>query len=484
MAWVLLAGTLVAPAGAELVNLKGGRFLQGEILEAGEQGIRVKVFDTGGVFFLPWDSLLPRDAERIRIERGLDVEDSPLVLIVPGVRVTFTNGEILEGVELEKSPKGERVFRFAGRLNPTPLKPERILKTEEIQISALDVYTADELYRKKVEEDAPDDVAGHFSMARYCTLIGAYEQAKDHFAKVQELDAAHKPDYIKRELANLDVLLANREVQEQFLRARRLRYSNKFEEARDLLHQLEGKLQGQLGEQLLKEQETLEKERTVYVIGRLVSEWPKAAKNLCWKAANDPDLKIQKAQEYALREMPKEILELLSTRLSVSAKEIKELWGKRKATGHSRAYYGSGTFIVEKIPPAKKPDPNRPGAGTGGNRPGGSGSGGSSGGRSGGGNQGGRGGNQGRNQPPRPQQEKLPTPDEWWQQAGGAERSNWLMALYVEKGKDMTVIEVTKENCPTCGGHGVRKKTTEGGISEFRCERCLGLGGDRVVKFR
>src|SRR5262245_39398591 len=107
MAGWLLAAALVAPAGAELVNLKGGRFLQGEILEAGEQGIRVKVYDTGGIFYLPWDSLLPRDAERIRLERGLDVEDSQLVLIVPGVRVTFTNGEVLEGIELEKSPKGE-----------------------------------------------------------------------------------------------------------------------------------------------------------------------------------------------------------------------------------------------------------------------------------------------------------------------------------------------------------------------------------------
>jgi hypothetical protein len=71
------AAICATDASAAVVELADGRTIQGEILagQTTDEGLAVRVFQTGGVVVVDWDLVLPERAKKLRVEYGIDVPD-------------------------------------------------------------------------------------------------------------------------------------------------------------------------------------------------------------------------------------------------------------------------------------------------------------------------------------------------------------------------------------------------------------------------
>ena len=172
------------------------------------------------------------------------------------------------------------------------------------------------------------------------------------------------------------------------------------------------------------------------------------------KKVREKDIRITDAVAWTRRELPEEMMLTIAkwltrdgaSRFNVEAAQ--EHWGARPRATWLTAKYGSGTFIVK--PPRPKP---------------------------------------GRRATKVPDGVKLPKPptrDQWWQGASTSERTDWVLAYFVENsGLFELSDEMKSTKCRACNGVGMEQKVLSSGETiTFLCTRCAGVGQDHTVRFR
>ena len=195
---LFLGAVLLPPAYGEIIRLRNGKELQCEILSCSEEdGLTVKRLDTGGVFRLRWEHLLPADAAAIKLSQGFTDEDAQRVL-VQAKRVVLRNGTFEDGIPVESDRPGTYCLQRRGK-RYYYRQPE-VVEIRSVEVEAPEVYTLEELYRMKLQEKAPETARDYFNLGVYLESVTYYQKALEMYQKVKELDETFKPDVVERKI--------------------------------------------------------------------------------------------------------------------------------------------------------------------------------------------------------------------------------------------------------------------------------------------
>ena len=483
---LLLVPTLACADDLVLVD---GRYLQVKILGATEKKVHVKLLDTGGELWIPWDLIREADGDRLMVRFGYKDEERQQITR-PGVRLVTKAGEEFFGVPKTEfdaqSVPDPVVIIHKGR--DWPFKKSVVRSIEWQDIPALEAYTQEQLYEQELANLAPgdEDLEAHWDLARFAMDIELYARAVEHLMNVKDIDPAYRGEFVTNQLAKLEVLARNQEVVNAIRGARSKAFRRRFDDAIGELDQI---MSVETLDPTLKADAELAKEgvlklRWDYYSKQVVRHYFSMLDNKLGQMGRDRKLKLKEAQNQLRRELHKEIIADLATKFGLDAKkEVEKMWEERKVHAQRRASYGSGTFIVlgkakgaqqrnQQLQRmlARQQQQQRQG------------------GRGGRGGRGGQGGGQnGQNSFSQPMKlPKPPTKDEWWDKmANGNTRASWMKAYYAENSKKLEVVGERQLPCQRCGGTGTIKFAGAQGESiPITCPRCQGHRHDKGVAFK
>jgi len=475
----LLAAVLLVPAqGAtgrpEIVQLKSGTRLVGRIVEdqCSDKQLVLRDIRTRAVHRIPWDRLQPEQAHRLRVLLGFEVEESGAgALEMDGLSIVNRAGNIFKGLLLNaESAKRDGEYRLKTATGVMRIRSSDVRSLTAVRISALDVFTPEELYEKRLKElDPVDSAEKHFLLAEYARTVGALDKALEHYqAAVALEDPKYSAAKLQRLIDMVTKLLGSKEALDEIKEIKKQIHYNRFKKAVELIEAFRTKHEGD--EALLAaaaEQETdLKDKRTGYytvMVPKLVRD---TVKDLLARKVKQKDLTLREAMQYAGGEVGSEqsvsheAVGAIAEKLGIEPDEVLTFWGQRNKSSLQRAFYRDGTFLVienlqdalAKAPRAKV--------------------------------------QRGGPKPPRPH--KQMTPDEWWESKVKTHKftdlRDWSYALWAEKSGMCELIDPKDTICPVCAGKGYLMqifRSPRGAIPYAdRCSNCHMAGFWRVVRFR
>ncbi len=463
---------------ADDIVLVDGRYLQVKVLGVTEKKLHVKLLDTGGELWIPWDLIREADRDRLMIAHGLKEAERPEI-VRPGVRLVTRTGEEFFGIPTTKfdaqSVPDEVVIIHKGR--EWPFKKSVIRTLEWRDIPALEAYTQEQLYEQELARIKPgeEDLEGHWDLARFAQEIELYGRAVEHMLKVREIDPLYRSDYVGNQLDRMEVLARNQKIVDAIRGAKRQSYVKRFDQAIEQIDQIitleEVDPNIKATAELTKE--GILKRRWTYFSKQVTRGYFNLLDNKIGKMARDSKMELKTAQNELRREMHKEIVADLAAKYGLDPKkEVEKMWEERVVHQPRRASYGSGTFIVlgkakgaenrmqqfQRQMARQQQQQRR--------------------------RNGGRGQQQQPNNTIRPP--KPPTKEDWWKKiASSGMRAQWMKAFYAENGKKLEVVGERKDACTRCGGTGTMKLAgSQGETITFTCPRCQGHRYDKGVAYK
>ena len=456
-----LVGAVALPGVAELLTLRDGRPLMGEIQSATEREVRIRLFD-GGQLTIPWEEIIERDAYRLQKRLGFIAEEETEFRI-PGLRLTLEDGSVYEGVSLPARRAGVVAIKLES--GPREFPESRVSMIEEIAVRALDAYTPRQLYTRRLSEAEPQTAEDHFGIVAFCQKIGDYEKALEHLETLETDFPEFKAEGVRLQKETVKVLLSQQEAVNLFDDVRKSAYRKMYDRALESLTKLEeGYPDSPLLEKIVRYRLTrpqLEAQKRGLDRERVTSRYYHWMRELATQKVRDREMTLAEAKSYAERELADDIAAKVAETEGFEVDEVKELFAERQTNFKRRSTYGPGTFLVEK--PKKKDQSQQRGS------------------------RGRRNNRRSSNQRQQPQIErKPPKPDDWWMSASPATRRDWMLAWYAERSSDVEVLRIEYRSCPRCGGRGYLSilGSTGGGTQRIVCDRSWALGKDRVVVFR
>lgn len=477
----LLAGSVHA----EIIFLKDGRFLQVKVLSGDERGVTVKRLDNDGQLYIRWRLLREEDAKRLRIQFGLEEDDSNEDFVMLGQRVYPRRGDYKNGLVVART-QDHVTFKHMGKT--VQYLTAAIRKIEDREVSVFDVYTPEELYQRRLEEKQPsdDDVEGHDHMATWATRVGMYDDAMRHYQQIRTVDTEFKADYISNQIKRLEILARNKDILNAVKEAVANGHRRRFDRCLAILDEVlaQADLDATLRVDVEKKKERFTRKRWEHFSKLVVSRYFREVHRRIDEIARSRDvhskdkesaMTIDKAMTHVKSKLHKEVVDAIGLKYALDPKkEVEKMWKERTTRSTRTASYGAGTFIVQKAEKSQ------------------------SGGNSGQSNamaqrleelmSRARSGRRNRNQQQQQQakvKQKLMTKDQWWKRVDSSQRSFWLRAYYAEQGNQMVVVNKWIRNCTECGATGTIKQTgPDGTLMRLTCPRCQGRKADRVVVYR
>ncbi len=476
-----------APARAEFIELDDGRMIHGEILAGptSDDGLAVRLFDTGGVLVVGWDHLPEERAKELRIKYGIDVPVDEVVE-VDGHVVTLTSGQQVVGVALnfaEYQSGAQTTLQVKTANGVQGYDSGAVGKVLATRVEALVAYTVDELYTMERDRAPPDTAAAHFQLADYCSRIGDHEHAKLHYEQAKR-DAAflETPDgkSLEARLRRCDILIRAKGAQDLVIRikaAMRQKQAKSWNDALRLLFELDEKYKDpQIREairfdtfsaQVTRERDKYFRDRiqakVVQVMSDLVDAKAREKKPLRKDDDSSPALQgtLAGAKTWAVRELPKELWAKAMADFGLDQEEFDSFWRDRSSRKNLTESYGTGSFIVMKkatLPGSERQRRPAPGS----RAPGSSGG------------------------APAAQASKPKSDEEFWDGLKNDLRGRWLRAFVVEHSNIFNVIRTDEsELCSACAGKGFTTSTgANGQDSNQFCPICNGGGKTRKVVYR
>ena len=488
---------LAAAARADLIQLRNGQFIFGDVLEVDEQGIVVVRHDTGGRVALGWSQVHPPQRDALQIAYGLrsagDVEE----VMIEADRVRLKNGEEVVGILV-----GETVdsyfFQARGNRIAAP-KSQAAGPVDKVMVRALEVKTREQLSREKEGELDLETADGLLELARYLRAIHALSDAQSRFQELAEAHPGFHPQEVAGELRSLEQEVPEQAAHDQLEEIKRLRARHRWDAALALAGDFRTTFpRSKLTGDVLRISDRIESERSAGLKKEIVTTWHTVASKEARKLALSKKLKVEEVQEFLTdpdgfsQTIRTKVLSAVQ-RLSEEADDalVRSLWADRGKVGREQnASYGTGTFILG-LDAARKgivEGEEDPASGSGAlprdiqeklkkylenrekekERRGG---------------RGGRGGRGSSNAAgPEP-----PTPDDWWLRATTSERARWALAYYAEFGADMEIVKPTGRRCRTCKGAGeISLVVASNGSSKAAvdCPTCQRIGLERSVRFK
>lgn len=482
-----LWGLAAAPAAAQTLQLRDGRVLVGEVVDANSEGLSFRRLDNGGLLELSWDDLSVLFAERIRRQEGLVVEDDSLVTVQADV-IKFLVGGITEevsGVITEWTDTHVLLKRKSGVL---PIVRNTIRDVRQREVAALEIYTTAEWYALKLAEIAPgDDPDAHVRLAEEMRRVGMYEKTIEHLEKAQELGGGRSAAQIPSMLQRAHVLAESAEERDMLSQIRALRNREEFEKATALIAEFEQRFPtSKLARELDREKQRLAAAREVFLVERMRQLWDRTVRTLADQAAKDRELSVVAARTYAEDQMVRDVFQRMAEVLEVEPREAEELWAKRLEHGHIRTTlysYGIGSWLLgaDAVVKGTKRE-SGPGAG----------------GRTGSGDSAqdrelerlvrrmrelAQRGRQAAAQRRGDQGEE--TEEDWWRDASRDDRTSWLRAYFAEFSGRMEVMRAYATECATCNGEGNLVEIATSGQEQKRtCPLCHGTRFTRAIRVR
>ncbi len=481
----LLLAPLTLLARADVIRLRTGEAIKGRVIQerTDEKQVTVEDYVSGAYRSFAWDALDPEDRDKIEEEIGIkSVDQGP----VTGNRVTIQldGGDTDEVLGLVES-SDDRVVKLRRGGDIVEIPRGKVLTIEEEPLDARQIWSPDQLMtrmkeqlKSEMEQKGLDPGAltsrEHWRIAQYAEWAGALEEARDSYAACAADDEYLNKDIAKDRLARIESLLQDQAALETLKDARMKLQMHFFKRVKEILDGFGEKhpdASDAVKEKLEDLKKDLQQERTSYfetVAGR---RFVKIVGDLIDDKVREKDVQINDITSWTRQKLPEAAFARLAEREmkrydeDVTPAEAQTFWqGRRQGrfkAPWSRVSYGAGTFIVN--PPKIKP-PQRKGNRGGGTHKSSSKSGGAA---------------------PAIDIPKPPTRDGWWAASKPNERSNWVLAYFIEHSDLFELGEREFRPCSTCHGEGLLSKTFQTGETvEYLCTRCGGAQQDVIVKYR
>lgn len=389
-----------------------------------------------------WDALVKEDSHALRRKVGLELSEREKKGLIAGHRLYFKAGGSIDGL-LVRVDAGKRhwVKRF-GALIPYP--GDQVVKVEDVEVKDNDVFSPDELYRRRLERTTPQTARQHREFATHMERVGNFEKAREHYRKAMIIRPAWTDDIAPR-LKDLEALMADKEAAELVRAARKSANLDKnFKRAREKIEQFLRDHPGRKRQGLamlddIDRQQHEERSRRFFAVkheefDRLVDKYVLRKETL------------RAAQNWVRVDLPGMVKKKTIKRLGLSEDEWAEFKeAESRATPH-RASYGAGSFTVNRRAKVGKSS----------------------------------------------SKVVRGDPGVWWEtNRNPGSRASYLKAYAAEKLPQLfTVVSVRHTDCPMCGGRGFTKHSSinplANGKHEFRvvCRRCYGAKHDRGVAYK
>lgn len=491
------ASTPSAEGTPALIELRSGQGLWALIESHDPDGLWLRRIDQGGRVHVPWGSLRARQADALRRDFGYaEAEGEPP--LVQAERVPLTDGKEAIGVIVHHSDDALHL-KTANALLAIP-KSRIAGPATPVQVPALDVYTKDELYdlyrrERAAELGAPGPAAApaHARLARDCERMLDFAHAIQHYELALQADPQHDAEALRAAAARAKQKLAAQAQLDELGAIDTLRRRGQFDAALALSADFRQRNPSSplapeaksLHERVLKAQQRELRDRVAEV-------WFRQTERVIRDAARE--LGYQAALTWTETQLQAEVLGRVVEELKPISRELtpelaQGLFAARARGRLRKASYGLGTWLLGEDRARKGLDPeaevkakSERESGTSAQqqladnlkrylenqelaRKAASGAG-----------------------------DPEDDPEAYWGEMNVNERTQWLLAYWVENAGLAQLVRVTAENCPGCGGTGLREVAYVGtgkgnaggggGTRQQPCATCHTIGLIRRVVFR
>lgn len=482
--------TSADPAGAdELVRLRDGRLLVGQIADHDLDGFELQLARTGGRFRLGWSDLFPGEAERMRQNLGYVVLSA--VPTTTADRFLLKNGREIVGRIVKQDARGFEVRT----LDSTILIPAAMIAAppEQVVVEASSVLTPEQFYQERVTGVAAGDAQAQYNFAQELEQVFALERAQERYEAAAALAGAAQDQAlltrVNGALEQLAKTIANRAEAQALEEIRRAMYRERFEAAEQMLADFDAAFpQPKLRGQFLDLRQDFAADRDAAITRYLARNWFSRVVAEVKNRALDRDAAMDELLAWIETDLPltvrqKLVLELQDMNDELDETALDALWAKRVEQGavRHRASFGEGSWVLgperaQKGMVEEKEDP----AATG------------------------------KSAEQKEMEERVQrylknletqrraasgaertgeaTADDWWRQASVSERFQFLLAYYAEFVGDYEVTNFEFAACTTCGGTGIIEsiEISAEGANQRRstCPTCHGVAVRRALSFR
>lgn len=440
-------------ANGEMLELENGRMLHGEILsnKTTEEGLAFKLFETGGVTTVRWDHILEERRIELLKQHGFLMEDDQTVY-EEAHEVLLTNGKKEIGVVLNPDTwqtDGELSLKLSNAVRKFPAAQVQKVSEDTIQVAAVDLYSLEELYQRKLEEmGAVESAELQYEIGVYCAAIGDYRRAKEHLDSAwADVGFRTTPDgrSVPNRLKTLDTLIAAEGAQALVKRVKSEMRSRKWNQALASLDELaeefpEENIRKAVRYDFLQRQVVIGRDkyfrrRVQQVVYRELQDLIKSKvkeRPVRDASANNGNGMSQAAkgslaasQQWAARDLPTELWEAVAKTTDLPAEEVDRYWTERTGKAPQHANYGTGTFVItKKKKKSDKRERRRPPGSERDNK------------------------RRGDKKGPQKKEVKPMTPEEWWTATRPNDRAQWLTAYFVENSGIFELVRTEEAQSP------------------------------------
>jgi len=479
---VAAALLLAPPAPAEIVRLRDGTLVHGEIVDFDEAvGVTIERVDNGGVVSLRWEHLDAEEVRRIKASRGFTGEE-PEPYRVTVTHLILRNGTTESGVLMDDGRRDTYALERRGRVDAFPRNFVRRVETG--LADGLEVYRPEDLYEVIVDDlGAPADAAGHFELAVACEGAGLHERAREHYLAVRELDRDLKAELIETRLEQLAIRIEDAEETEFLAQIRGRLHRSQFEKALEMVEEFDelypASRQAAERDRLVAE---ILRRRDDHYQARIVSDYFSFLSKSLTDIVRKDGMTVEVARQLAEESVHEEIVGRLANSYNLEREVVDEMWAERRGGSLRTRSYGTGTFIlgddalewyedeeeeaadvaaaegdsfeqqIEDVLRRRQQEASQ---------------------------------RQAASRSSRSYDDVGPTPDEWWAQATHDDRLDWLTAYFAETSGQLTIVRAKPRPCRTCDGEGTIDSYSERGeIQRVTCPTCKSLKIERLVSFR
>ncbi|MDP6408344.1 MAG: hypothetical protein QGI46_03115 [Planctomycetota bacterium] len=476
----------VPQAPLSMLRFRDGSIQWGRILEHTSDEVSFERIDTGGLVRAPWGLLDPVQENDLRMRFGyIEVEGeeimmtAQLLVLIDGSEIV---GKILGYTEKEIIVKDQSGTRYVSKALVRDTR-------DGLWVSALELYTKEELYNQEFVGIDIEDAQAHFDLAVYCERILAFSHALEHYLAAQSLDGQFMADELAVIIPRVEIKVGQQEQLDFLAAVDQLKRRKNYDEALTQLEVFDGLFEeSPLHVDRLKLADRIVKARDKHVREEVKRRWYLAVERLSGVAARGKG--YEETLGYLDETMSEEILayayeSVLGLWAEVESDQVRQMWLERKPGRWRPASYGLGTWLLgeeralaggpvqAQAAPASERDQERAALEE-------------------------RIAAFLRNQEmakaARGSEEDEEDLEAFWAGLSYAARKNWIVAYYAENSGE---VELRKKpelhNCRECGGTGTREVLYTGsarsggppsGMRLVACETCKGIGRTRRVRYR
>lgn len=465
---VLLAGALPCPA--QTIQLSDGQVLLASVEDVDGQGLRVRRLDNGGVLDLRWEHLSADSAQRIKAAHDLGGQTQDEVMVTADLVKYKLNGTPTEviGRIVDRTPTHIIMLRKGVQVQ-VPKDAGLLIQT--VEVPALQVFTKDEYYGKRLNDVQPGESADkHMQLAQEMIKVRDYDHAREHLEAAQKLNNSKDPNQITILMKKLELYReaqAERDLLDQ-IQASRAR--NEFEKGLGLIAKYKEQYgKGKLRAEFETEEKRFGEARKKVLTGKVADQWRRIIRSTAERKVLEVGITLAQAQEYATSKMADDICGRVAQQLQLTPEETRTLWNERAkyaAGKHPELFtYGLGSWVLGETAILKDTKQGKENA----------------------------------KQAPKDAAndrdierinkliqaararsakantgEKEATPEDWWSGADTSQRAGWLRAFYAESSGTMVLTAAYLQDCPTCAGEGSLPEVVSGKVVKQPCYLCQG----------